>query len=150
ETVTFEHTTYNVLPLKFEAGTPIIAEVIGLGAAIDFLSTIGLEKIAAWEHELLNYMTPKLLNIPGLKILGQAPQKGALATFSIEGLHPLDIATMLDLQGIAVRSGHLCAQPTMRHFGFTAAARASLAFYNTKEDIDRFITALHSVIKKLR
>lgn len=150
DTVTFAKTTYNVPPLKFEAGTPMIAEVIGLGAAIDFVSSIGMEKIQRWEHELLEYCLPKIKAIPGLKILGLAQEKASIITFAVEGVHPLDIATLLDLRGIAIRTGHLCAQPVMRHFGITAAARASFCFYNTKQDIDQFIDALSEVIAQLK
>ena len=149
ETVTFAKTTYNVLPLKFEAGTPMIAEVIGLGAAIDFLQDIGFDKITQYEQELLEYLLPKMEAIPGITLLGRAKEKSSLVTFSVQGVHPLDIATFLDLRGIAIRSGHLCAQPVMQHYGITAAARASIAFYNTKEDLDIFIDTLRSTITKL-
>jgi cysteine desulfurase / selenocysteine lyase len=150
ETVTFEKTTYNVPPLKFEAGTPMIAEVIGLGAAIDFLTEIGMEKIFAWEHELLDYALPRIQEIKGLKILGLPKQKSGNITFAVDNIHPLDIATLLDLRGIAIRTGHLCVQPIMRHFGITAAARASIAFYNNKQDLDHFIESLREVITSLR
>lgn len=150
ETVTFAKTTYNSLPLKFEAGTPMIAEVMGLGAAIDFIESIGFEKITRYEQALLEYLVPKMQAIPGITLLGTAKEKSSLVTFSVEGVHPLDIATFLDFRGIAIRSGHLCAQPVMQHFGIQAAARASIAFYNTREDLDRFIEALQSVITKLR
>lgn len=150
ETVTFAKTTYNIPPLKFEAGTPSIAEVMGLGAAIDFMSAIGMEKIQAWEHELLHYLLPKMQDIEGLHLLGTAKEKGAIISFYVDNVHPLDIATLLDLKGIAIRSGHLCAQPVMRHFNLTSCARASLAFYNNKQDLDKFVEALHSVIRKLR
>lgn len=150
EKVTFEKTTYNALPLKFEAGTPMIAEVIGLGAAIDYLQAIGLDAIQQWEHELLIYATAKLEKIPGLKILGQAAEKGPLISFVIEGAHSLDIGTMLDLKGIAVRTGHHCAQPVMNFFNVPATARASFALYNTKEEIDLFANALQEVVQHLR
>lgn len=150
EKVTFAETTYNVLPLKFEAGTPMIAEVMGLGAAIDYLQTIGLENIQNWEHELLAYATGQLEQIPGLKIIGQAAQKGALISFSVEGMHPLDIGTFLDLKGIAIRTGHHCAQPVMQFFNVPATARASFAFYNTKEEIDVFAVALQSIARLLK
>jgi cysteine desulfurase / selenocysteine lyase len=150
ETVTFPKTTYNVLPLKFEAGTPMIAEVFGLGAAIDYIQSIGLEAIQSWEHELLTYATTQLEQIPGLKIIGQAKQKGALISFVIEGLHPLDIGTFLDLKGIAIRTGHHCAQPVMRFFNVPATARASFAFYNTKEEVDGLAAALQEVVCKLQ
>lgn len=150
QTVTFEKTTYNTLPLKFEAGTPLIAEVIGLGKSIDYLTSLGMSDIYAYEKELLSILLYELQTIPGLYVLGLSELKSAICTFSISGVHPLDIATLLDLHGIAIRSGHLCAQPTMRHFGITAAARASLSFYNTKEEIHFFIEHLKKVIKQLR
>ncbi|MDB6081076.1 MAG: cysteine desulfurase [Chlamydiia bacterium] len=150
ETVTFEKTTYNTVPLKFEAGTPMIAEVIGLHAALDFMLNIGMEKIERWEQELFDYLLPRMQEIPGLQVVGLAKARGALVTFMVDGVHPLDIATMLDLKGVAVRSGHLCAQPVMRHFHVTAMARASLAFYNNKQDIDSFIDALRDVVAKLK
>ena len=150
ETVTFPKTTYNVPPLKFEAGTPMIAEVIALGAAIDYVSSIGLTDIFSWEHHLLSYLQPRMEEIQGLKVLGKAKNKSGIVTFSIDGIHPLDIATMLDLRGIAVRSGHLCAQPVMRHYGITASARASLGFYNNIQDLDRFLEALKQVVTILR
>jgi cysteine desulfurase/selenocysteine lyase len=150
ETVTFEKTTYNVLPLKFEAGTPMIAEVIGLGAALDFVQSIGLQNIAALEHQLLLRTTEQLQAIPDLTIFGNAPEKGALVSFNIKGIHPLDIGTMLDLHGIAVRTGHLCAQPVMRKFGTPAFVRASFGLYNTLEEVDAFAEALRQIIPKLK
>jgi len=150
ETVTFEKTTYNTLPLKFEAGTPMIAEVLGLGAAVDYINHIGLDLIYQYEQELLIYATEKIQKIEGLKIIGTAKEKGAILTFTVDGVHPLDLATLLDLQGICIRTGHHCAQPVMRHFGLTSASRASLSFYNTKDEIDLFIEALQDSIKKLR
>ncbi len=150
ETVTFPKTTYNVIPLKFEAGTPMIAEVMGLGAAVDYLQTIGLEAIQNWEHELLTYATAQIEQVPGVKIIGQAAQKGALISFVIEGLHSLDIGTFLDLKGVAIRTGHHCAQPVMRFFNVPATARASFAFYNTKEEVDYLIASLHDVSRMLK
>lgn len=150
ETVTFPKTTYNVLPLKFEAGTPMIAEVIALGAAIDYLSKIGLEDIRKWEHELLIYATKEMQKIEGLRLIGTAANKGGIISFIVEGVHPLDIGTMLDLKGIAIRTGHHCAQPTMRHFGISATARVSFALYNNKSEIDRFVAALVEIIRLLR
>lgn len=149
EQVTFSKTTYNVPPLKFEAGTPSIAEVIGLGAAIEYVSEIGLARICSYEEKLSEHLHAQLQAIPGVTILGSAKKKASLATFVVDGVHPLDIATMLDLKGIAIRSGHLCAQPALRHFGCQAAARASLAFYNTCEDVDYFISSLRSALIKL-
>jgi cysteine desulfurase/selenocysteine lyase len=150
ETVSFSKTTYNVLPFKFEAGTPMIAEVMGLGAAIDYIQSIGIEAIQQWEHELLTYATAQMEQIPGLRVRGQAQQKGALISFTIEGIHSLDIGTFLDLRGIAIRTGHHCAQPVMRFFNIPATARASFACYNTKEEIDVFIASLQSAIRVLK
>lgn len=149
ETVDFSKSTYNTLPLKFEAGTPMIAQVMGLGAAIDYLTSIGLEQIHNWEQELLNYATHHLENIEGLRIIGTAPKKGAIISFVVDGIHPLDIGTMIDLQGIAIRTGHHCAQPAMRRFNVPGTARASFALYNTKEEIDHFIKALNKTIRRL-
>ncbi len=144
-TVTFEKTTYNDLPYKFEAGTPNIAGGIGLGAALDYLTAIGLEKIAAYEHELLLYGTEALARIPGLKMIGTAREKAAVLSFVIEGIHPHDIGTVLDRQGIAVRTGHHCAQPVMDRFHVPATTRASLAFYNTPAEIDALAAGLGKV-----
>jgi cysteine desulfurase/selenocysteine lyase len=150
EKVTFLKTTYNTLPLKFEAGTPMIAEVLGLGHAVTYIETIGLDAIYNYEHELLTYAMGKTQEIEGLKIIGTADKKGAIISFIIDGVHPLDLATLLDLQGVAIRTGHHCAQPVMRHFGITSASRASFAFYNTKEEIDNFILSLKDCTKRLR
>ena len=144
-TVTFEKTTYNDLPYKFEAGTPDIAGGIGLGAAIDYLTHIGMDKIAAYEHELLLYGTEALERIPGLKIIGKAREKAAVISFVMEGIHPHDIGTVLDRQGIAVRTGHHCAQPVMDWFHVPATTRASLAFYNTAAELDALAAGLHKV-----
>ena len=144
-TVTFEKTTYNDLPYKFEAGTPNIAGGIGLGAALDYVTRIGLDKIEAYEHELLVYGTEALLRIPGLRLIGTARDKAAVLSFVIEGIHPHDIGTVLDRQGIAVRTGHHCAQPVMDWFHVPATTRASLAFYNTREEIDALVAGLAKV-----
>jgi cysteine desulfurase/selenocysteine lyase len=144
-TVTFEKTTYNDLPYKFEAGTPDIAGGIGLGAALTYLMNIGMENIAAYEHELLLYGTEALQQIPGLRIIGTAREKAAVLSFVIEGIHPHDIGTVLDRQGIAVRTGHHCAQPIMDRFHIPATTRASLAFYNTAAEIDALTAGLHKV-----
>jgi len=141
-TVTFEKTTYNQLPWKFEAGTPHIAGAIGLGAAIRYLQGIGMERIAAYGHELLEYATARLACIPGLRIIGTAPQKAAVVSFTMAGIHPHDIGTILDTEGVAVRTGHHCAMPVMDFFEVPATARASLSFYNTFEEIDRLVAAL--------
>lgn len=128
----------------------MIAEVIGLGAALEFLMQLGMDTIGQYESELLDVLWHRLSNIPHLRILGQQANRGSLVTFTVDGVHPLDIATLLDLQGVAIRSGHLCAQPVMRHFGLTAACRASLSFYNTEEEIHQFADALQKVIAQLR
>ncbi len=145
--VTFEKTTYNVLPYKFEAGTPHIAGAIGMGAAIDYLNDIGLDRIAAYEHELLQYATEILGAIPGLRIIGTAREKASVLSFTLDNIHPHDIGTILDQEGIAVRAGHHCAQPVMKRFGIPATARASLAFYNTKEEIDALTQGLRRVME---
>jgi cysteine desulfurase / selenocysteine lyase len=144
--VTFEKTTYNDIPHKFEAGTPNIAGGIGLGAALDYVNAIGLDKIAEYEHQLLLYGTEALSQIPGLRLIGTATEKAAVLSFVIEGIHPHDIGTLLDRQGIAVRTGHHCAQPVMDWFHVAATTRASLAFYNTAPEID----ALAAGIKKVK
>jgi cysteine desulfurase / selenocysteine lyase len=144
--VTFEKTTYNVLPYKFEAGTPNIGGTIGLGAAIDYVEKIGLDVIAAYEHGLLKHATEVVSDIPGVRIVGTAKEKAAVVSFVMEGIHPHDIGTILDQQGIAVRTGHHCAQPIMDRFGIPATARASMAFYNTLEEID----ALGEGIRKVK
>jgi cysteine desulfurase/selenocysteine lyase len=145
KTVTFEKTTYNDLPYKFEAGTPNIAGGIGLGAAFDYVTRIGLDRIAAYEHELLVYGAEVLSRIPGLRIIGTARDKAAVLSFVIDGIHPHDIGTVLDRQGIAVRTGHHCAQPVMDRFGVPATTRASLAFYNTVAEIDVLAAGLAKV-----
>jgi len=134
--VTFEKTTYNVLPYKFEAGTPNIAGTIALGAALDYMTSLGVEAIAAHEHELLEYGTALLSAIPGLRLVGTARQKAGVLSFVLEGIHPHDIGTVLDYEGIAVRTGHHCAQPVMDRYGVPATARASLACFNTRADLD--------------
>jgi len=141
-TVTFEKTTWNELPWKYEAGTPYIEGGIGLGAAIDFVDSIGIERIAAREHELLEYATPRLLAVPGLRIIGTAPEKVAVLSFLLDGIHPYDVGVLLDQLGIAVRTGHHCAQPVMDRFGIPGTIRASLAFYNTEEEIDALVAGL--------
>ena len=143
--VTFEKTTYNELPYKFEAGTPDIAGGIGLGAALDYIARIGIENIEAYEHQLLLYGTELLSQIPGLRIVGTAREKAAVLSFVIEGIHPHDIGTVLDRQGIAVRTGHHCAQPVMDRFHVPATTRASLAFYNTSGEIDALVAGLKQV-----
>jgi cysteine desulfurase/selenocysteine lyase len=145
--VTFEETEYNVLPYKFEAGTPNIADVVGLGAAIDYLNAIGMDKIASYEAELLDYATEKARQIKGLRIIGEAGDKGAILSFTLDKIHPHDIGTMLDSLGIAVRAGHHCAMPVMDFFEVPATARASFAMYNTKEEIDVLMKGIESLIE---
>ncbi|MGZ8157958.1 MAG: SufS family cysteine desulfurase [Methylobacter sp.] len=145
--VTFEETEYNVLPYKFEAGTPNIADVVGLGAAIDYLNAIGMDKIAAYEAELLDYATEKARQIKGLRIIGEAGHKGAILSFTLDKIHPHDIGTMLDSLGIAVRAGHHCAMPVMDFYQVPATARASFAMYNTKEEIDVLMKGIESLIE---
>jgi cysteine desulfurase/selenocysteine lyase len=143
--VTFEKTHYNTLPYKFEAGTPNIAGGIGLGAAIDYVTEIGLEAVAAYEHELLAYATEALSTLKGLRIIGTAKEKASVMSFVLDGVHAHDIGTILDHEGIAIRAGHHCAMPVMQRFGVPATARASFAFYNTKAEVDALIRALHKV-----
>jgi cysteine desulfurase/selenocysteine lyase len=148
--VTFEKTTWNVLPYKFEAGTPNIAGAVGLGAALDYLGAIGLQRIADYEEKLLAYATEEVSGLPGLRIIGQAREKAGALSFVIEGIHPHDIGTVLDQEGIAVRTGHHCAQPVMDFFGVPATARASLGIYNTRQDIDALIAGLRRCIEMFR
>ena len=143
--VTFEKTLYNTLPYKFEAGTPNIAGAIGLGAAVDYVNEIGLESIAAYEDELLAYGTRVLTEIPGLRIIGTAREKAGVISFVIEGIHPHDVGTVLDQEGIAVRTGHHCAQPLMERFKIPATTRASLAFYNTEREIETLASGIRKV-----
>jgi cysteine desulfurase/selenocysteine lyase len=143
--VTFAKTTYNDLPYKFEAGTPNIAGGIGLGAALDYVNRIGIDQIAAYEHQLLEYGAEKLSAVPGLRIIGTAREKASVLSFVMDGIHPHDIGTVLDKQGIAVRTGHHCAQPVMDFFNVPATTRASLAFYNTFGEIDALVAGLHKV-----
>jgi cysteine desulfurase / selenocysteine lyase len=145
--VTFEKTTYAGLPNKFEAGTPAIASQIGLGAAIDYLNSIGREQAASYEQELLRYATEKLSNIEGVRLVGTAREKASVISFVIENVHPHDVGTILDQEGIAIRAGHHCAQPVMKHFNVAATARASLAFYNTKQEIDILASSIEKVIE---
>lgn len=146
-TVSFEGTTFAGLPDKFEAGTPAIAAGIGLGAAVDYINSIDFEAAAAYEHELLEYATQRLSDIPGVKIIGTAENKASVLSFTIEDVHPHDIGTILDQDGIAVRAGHHCAQPVMEFFDVPATARASFAFYNTREEIDKLADAVQRVIE---
>ena len=146
-TVTFEKSTYAGLPHKFEAGTPAIAEIIGLGAAIDYLTAVGMDKIAAYEAELLDYATEQAEQIKGMNIIGQAAEKGGILSFTLDHIHPHDIGTMLDSLGIAIRAGHHCAMPVMDFYGVPATARASFAMYNTREEIDILMQGIKSLIE---
>lgn len=143
--VTFEKTTYNKLPYKFEAGTPDIAGVIGLGAALDYVTDVGMDAIAVYENELLEYGTEKLSTIPGLRLIGTAAEKAGVLSFVLKDIHPHDVGTILDQEGIAIRTGHHCSQPVMDRFGIPATARASLAIYNTREDIDALAKGIERV-----
>ena len=145
--VTFEKTIYNKLPYKFEAGTPNIAGGIGLGAAIDYVSALGLERIAAYEQDLLAYATEAIGPLPRVRLIGTAPKKASVLSFTIEGIHPHDIGTILDQEGIAIRTGHHCAQPVMDFFQIPASARASIAFYNTHAEIDTLIAGIGKVME---
>ena len=147
ESVSFERTTFAKPPYKFEAGTPAIAQIVGLGAALDYLESVGFEEIGRYEHELLEYATQQLLTVKGLRIIGQASQKSSLVSFVMDGIHPHDIGTILDQEGVAIRAGHHCAQPLMKRFGVPATARASFAFYNTKQEIDILVRALEKARK---
>ena len=146
-TVSFKKTTYNVLPYKFEAGTPFIAGAIGLGAAIDYINELGLDNIAAHEHELLEYATTLSRDIPELKIIGTAKEKASVFSFTLGRIHPHDIGTILDHEGIAVRTGHHCAMPVMERLGIAATARASFGLYNTREEVDALFAGIRKVQK---
>jgi cysteine desulfurase/selenocysteine lyase len=143
--VTFEKTTYADLPYKFEAGTPHIAGAVGLGAAVDYISGIGFEKIAVHEKDLMDYGTVALSEIPGLRMIGTARHKASILSFVLEGVHPHDIGTIVDMEGVSIRTGHHCTQPVMERFGVPATARASVAMYNTRQEIDQLVHALRRV-----
>lgn len=149
-TVTFEKTTYAELPHKFEAGTPDIAGAVGLGAAVEYMQAIGHEALSRHEHELLAYATEKLEQIEGLRIYGTADEKAGVVSFLVEGVHPYDLGTLLDKQGIAVRTGHHCTQPLMDHFGIPGTVRASFAVYNNREDIDKLVAGVERAVKMLK
>jgi cysteine desulfurase/selenocysteine lyase len=143
--VTFEKTTYNRLPFKFEAGTPDVAGAVGLHAAIEYLNAIGMVNISEYEHELVTYAAEKLSEIPGVRLIGTAKERAGVVSFVIEGVHPHDVGTILDQEGIAIRTGHHCAQPVMDRFGIPATARASFALYNTKEEVDALAHGIRKV-----
>lgn len=145
--VSFDDTVYNRLPYKFEAGTPNIAGAIGLGAAIDYLQTIGMQNIATYESDLLEYMTDQLASVPDVRLIGTAEHKAGVQSFVIEGIHPHDLGTVLDHKGVAIRTGHHCAMPVMEFFGVPGTARASLAFYNNREDVDQLIDGISVATK---
>ena len=148
--VSFEKTTYNALPYKFEAGTPNIADTIGLATALEYVASLGLENIAAHEHDLLTYATDRLQEIDGLRIIGTARQKASVISFTLEGVHPHDIGTILDQEGIAIRTGHHCAQPLMMRFNVPATGRASFGVYNTRAEADALVEGLRKVIEVFR
>ena len=148
--VTFERSTYQPLPLKFEAGTPSIVEVMGLGAAIEFMQEVGLDQIEAHEKALTEYAFTKMNKIDGIRWISQGKEKSSILTFTIKDAHSLDIGTLLDVKGIAVRTGHLCAQPALKRFGVTSAIRVSFAVYNTLEEVDLFVKALEEVVLMLQ
>ena len=145
--VSFEGTTYNDLPYKFEAGTPDIAGAIGLGAAVDYLQSVGLDAVAAHEHTLLEYATKAVGKVRGLRIIGTAAHKAGVLSFVLEGIHPHDVGSLVDRDGIAIRTGHHCAQPVMERFQVPATCRASFALYNTKDDVDALVASLQAVVK---
>ena len=141
--VSFDGTTYNELPYKFEAGTPNISGVVGLGAAIDYLLSVGMHEVARHEAQLLGYLMDELQQVDGLRLLGTAEHKASVQSFMLDDIHPHDLGTILDHQGIAIRTGHHCAMPVMQHFGVPGTARASLALYNNRDDVDRLVAGLH-------
>ncbi len=145
--VTFEKTTYNAIPHKFEAGTPPIAAAIGLGTAVDYLLAIGMDAIATHELDLLNYATTQMTRMPSVRIIGTAKNKASVISFTVDGVHPHDVGTLLNQEGVAVRTGHHCAQPVMRRFEVPATSRASFAFYNTLAEVDALIVGIRSVQK---
>jgi len=143
--VTFEKTTYNEVPYKFEAGTPNIAGAVGLAAAVDYMTKLGLDPIETYEAELLRYAAERLATVEGVHFIGTAPKKASVVSFTLEGVHPHDIGTIVDQEGVAIRTGHHCTQPVMKRFGVPATARASLAFYNTKSEIDTLVRSIEKV-----
>jgi len=143
--VSFDGTVYNSIPYKFEAGTPNIAGAIGLGAAVDYLSNVGFDKVIRHEQALLGYATQSVMSIPGVRIIGNALEKTGILSFVLEGVHPHDIGSILDLQGVAIRAGHHCTMPLMKHFGLSATARASFGLYNTKDEVDKLVAAIFHV-----
>jgi cysteine desulfurase/selenocysteine lyase len=150
-TVSFERSTYNVLPYKFEAGTPNITGVVGLGAAVDYLEGIDFEALAKHEHDLLDYATRRVAaDVPGARLIGTAPAKASVLSFVVDGNHAHDLGTIVDREGVAIRTGHHCAMPVMERFGVAATARASFAFYNNHDDVDRLIAGLRRAVEIFR
>jgi cysteine desulfurase/selenocysteine lyase len=148
--VTFEKTTYGPPPQRFEAGTPAIAQAIGLGAAIDYVAAIGIDRIEAYESDLVSYAFERVGELEGVRLIGTARERTALVGFTIADIHPHDVGTILDQEGIAIRAGHHCAQPVMKHFGVPATARASFAFYNTHDEVDRLVRGIERCIEVFR
>ena len=148
--VTFEKTTWNAVPYRFEAGTPNIADTIAMGVGLDYVRTLGLDRVAACEHDLLAYATDRVSSIPGVRIFGNAPEKSSILSFAVEGVHPHDVGTILDSEGVAVRTGHHCTMPVMARFDVPAMARASLAFYNNRADIDALARGIEKVREVFR
>ena len=142
--VSFDKTIYNELPYKFEAGTPNISGIVGLGAAIDYLQSIGMQNIASYEHDLHGYMVSELKKVPGIRLIGEAREKASVQSFLLDDIHSHDLGTILDHQGVAIRTGHHCAMPVMQHFGISGTSRASLAFYNNRDDVDRLVEAMEA------
>jgi cysteine desulfurase/selenocysteine lyase len=150
-TVSFERSTYNALPYKFEAGTPNITGVVGLGAAVDYLEAIDFAAVAAFEHTLLEHATRRVLaEIPGVRLIGTAPDKASVLSFVVDGIHAHDLGTIVDSEGVAIRTGHHCAMPVMERFGVAATARASFAFYNNDDDVDRLMAGLGKAVEIFR
>lgn len=149
-TVSFEHTTYNELPFRFEAGTPSVGDVLGLGAAIDFMLDAGIDAIAAHEADLLAYATERISAVPGIRLFGTAPHKAAVLSFLVGNAHPYDVGTLLDQLGVAVRTGHHCTQPIMDRYGISGTVRASFAVYNTRSEVDAFVAALERIMPMLQ
>jgi cysteine desulfurase/selenocysteine lyase len=150
EQVTLERSTWAAPPARFEAGTPPIAEIIGLGAAIDYVESVGLDRIGAWEGELLDLATARLAELPGVRLVGTAPSKAAVLSFLLDGVHPHDLGTVLDHEGVAVRAGHHCAQPVMARYGIPATVRASFAFYNTPDEVEALARGVERAGKVFR
>ena len=148
--VSFERTTYNELPFKFEAGTPSVGDVIGLGKAIEFMQSVGMDALAAQEADLLAYAAERLAALPGIRFFGRAPQKTAVLSFLVGDSHPYDVGTLLDQMGIAVRTGHHCTQPVMDRYGIPGTVRASFAVYNTRAEVDTMVSALERIMPMLQ